>query len=152
MWRDKSFWLAVVAALVYWPALYLYSPTAVIPGWPLAHPWLFISLCLLYPVMEEVVFRGLIQDGVHKYLKRPAWYAARLPLSHANLFTSLLFTAFHFINHPAVWAALVFIPSIIFGHFKDRHNSLTPPIFLHIWYNLGYFWIFGAPLASISRH
>jgi membrane protease YdiL (CAAX protease family) len=148
MWRDKLFWIAIVTALLYWLALYAYATPKLALEWPQAHPILFLTLCLFYPVIEEVVFRGLIQDGAHRYIKTPAWYSSRFPVSQANLITSLLFTTFHFINHPPMWALLVFIPSLILGFFKDRHNSLLPPILLHIYFNTGYFWIFGAPATG----
>ena len=147
MWRDKLFWIAILAAPVYWSALYWYTHPELALDWPLASPWLFLSLCLLYPVMEEVVFRGLIQENIQRRIRQPAWYSPRFPVSQANLLTSLLFTAFHFISHAPLWAALVFIPSLVFGFFKDRHHSLVAPITLHIWYNLGYFWIFGNPVT-----
>ena len=62
---------------------------------------------------------------------------------HANLLTSLLFTALHFINHAPLWAAAVFFPSLVFGFFKDRTGKLAAPIILHVFYNSGYFWLFG---------
>lgn len=142
---DWQYWLAMAVALLYWAGLYLATTPQLQPGWPLQQPWLFLSLVLLYPVMEEVVFRGLIQDAMHRYLTTPSWYPTRFPVSQANLLTSLLFTVLHFINHAPMWAALVLIPSLIFGYFKDRHQHLAAPILLHVWYNLGYFWIFGAP-------
>jgi membrane protease YdiL (CAAX protease family) len=88
--------------------------------------------------VEELVFRGLIQDMAHRHFK--PWRLG--PLSHANILTSVLFTALHFINHPPVWAAAVLIPSLLFGFFKDRTGALAAPILLHTFYNSGYFWIF----------
>ena len=64
------------------------------------------------------------------------------PLSHANILTSVLFTALHFINHPPLWAAAVLFPSLVFGLFKDRSGGLAAPIILHVFYNSGYFWLF----------
>ena len=96
---------------------------------------------LVYPVLEEIVFRGLIQEFVHDYLSK-----ARLgPLSHANLLTSVLFTGMHFVNHSPLWAALVFFPSLVFGFFKDRTQGLMAPIILHVFYNAGFLWLFSAP-------
>jgi membrane protease YdiL (CAAX protease family) len=64
------------------------------------------------------------------------------PLSVANLLTSVLFTALHFIYHAPAWAALVFLPSLVFGFFKDRTGGLTAPILLHVFYNAGFLWLF----------
>ena len=60
-----------------------------------------------------------------------------------GVLTSLLFTALHFINHAPLWAAAVFFPSLVFGFFKDRTGKLAAPIILHVFYNSGYFWLFG---------
>lgn len=98
-------------------------------------------LALLYPVLEEIVFRGLIQEQLHAVLSARTFGA----LSVANLLTSLLFTGLHFLSHPPLWAALVFFPSLIFGYFKDRHRSLQAPILLHVFYNTGFLWLFSAP-------
>ena len=96
---------------------------------------------LCYPVLEEIVFRGLIQELVSDYLSRQSLG----PLSVANLLTSVLFTALHFLYHPPLWAALVFFPSLVFGFFKDRTRQLTAPIILHIFYNAGFVWLFTTP-------
>ncbi len=137
-WQDPLFFLAVAAALLYWLALYLLTQPVVDAGWPLREPLRFLIPALVYPLLEEWVFRGFVQDLVHQHL-RP-WRLG--PLSHANILTSLLFTALHFINHAPLAAALVFVPSLVFGFFKDRTGQLAAPILLHIFYNSGYFWLF----------
>ncbi len=137
-WRDPLFFVAIAAALVYWLGLYLLTRQAPDLGWPLREPWRFVYPALLYPLVEELVFRGLIQDLAHRHL-RP-WSLG--PLTHANLLTSLLFTALHFFSHPPLWAAAVLAPSLVFGFFKDRSGRLAAPIILHAFYNSGYFWLF----------
>ena len=57
----------------------------------------------------------------------------------ANLATSVLFTALHFVSHPPLWAAGVLLPSLLYGYFRDRHDSVYPAIALHVFYNAGYF-------------
>ena len=136
--RDPLFYLAIAAALLYWLGLFAYSSPRPDLGWPLRETLRFLYPALLYPIIEEWVFRGFIQDFVHRRLK--AWQLG--PLSHANIITSLLFTGLHFINHPPLWAAAVLVPSLLFGFFKDRSGSLQAPMLLHIFYNSGYFWIF----------
>jgi membrane protease YdiL (CAAX protease family) len=138
-WSDPLFFTALAAALAYWLALYLLSGLTPEPGWPLREPLRFLYPALIYPLVEELLFRGLIQELAHQHLK--AWRLG--PLTHANLLTSALFTALHFINHAPLWAAAVFIPSLIFGYFKDRTGRLAAPVVLHVFYNSGYFWLFG---------
>ena len=138
-WLDPLFFAALAVALGYWLALYLVTQVTPEPGWPLREPLRFLYPALLYPVVEELVFRGLVQDLAQRHI-RP-WRLG--PLSHANLITSVLFTVLHFINHAPLWAAAVFFPSLVFGFFKDRTGKLAAPIVLHVFYNSGYFWLFG---------
>ncbi|MEA3244312.1 MAG: JDVT-CTERM system glutamic-type intramembrane protease [Pseudomonadota bacterium] len=137
-WQDPLFFAAMAAALLYWLTLYLITQPEVDAGWPLREPLHFLYPALLYPIVEEWIFRGFVQELAHRHLQ--PWSLG--PLSHANILTSLLFTALHFINHPPLAAAMVFIPSLVFGFFKDRSGQLAAPVLLHIFYNSGYFWIF----------
>lgn len=141
MLRDWTFHAALGAALLFWAALYGLTTPELQWDWPLRQPMLFLWPALLYPVMEEIIFRGLLQDLAHQYLRH--WRLG--PLSHANVLTSLLFTGLHFLYHPPAWAAAVLLPSLIFGFFKDRYRGLAAPILLHVFYNAGYFWLFAPP-------
>ena len=143
-WRDPPFYAAIAAAPVYWLVLYATTRAHSALDWPLREPLLFLYPALFYPVVEELVFRGLIQDLAHRHLK--PWRLG--PLTHANILTSIVFTALHFIYHPPLWAAAVLAPSLLFGFFKDRSGMLAAPIVLHVFYNSGYFWLFGQPALS----
>ena len=98
-------------------------------------PWLLVSFLLLYPLVEEWVFRGIMQGEL---LKREWGKQRAIGISNANLVTSILFTLLHFINHPPLLALAVFIPSLVLGHFRERHDSLLPPMLLHPLFNLAY--------------
>lgn len=102
----------------------------------------FLSLILFQPLGEEVLFRGFLQG---QWLQTRWGRAAFRGLTAANTVTSLLFVFSHFIGHPPGWALAVFFPSMIFGYFRDRHGSIYPSIFLHIFYNAGYFSLTGLP-------
>ena len=136
---DRHFHWAVFAALPVWLAGYLWLAPATDATWPLRHPRDLLFLGLVYPVIEELLFRGLLQSWL---LERPPLRRRWLGLSGANLLTSLVFTGLHFIDHPPLAAAAVILPSLIFGYFRDRNDSLCAPIVLHIYYNIGYFWLF----------
>ncbi|MGB1581275.1 MAG: JDVT-CTERM system glutamic-type intramembrane protease MrtJ [Nevskiales bacterium] len=138
-WRDWQWWLALAAGPLACLAFVAAGLQLRGPGWITQAGLTFFLLALLYPLLEEIVFRGLIQDSLNERLAR---WRFRL-LSKANLVTSLLFTALHFFSHPPLWAASVFIPSLVFGHFRERHNSLISPIVLHAFYNSVYFALFG---------
>jgi membrane protease YdiL (CAAX protease family) len=125
---DKEFILALILPIILWLGIYIASPKITFGKQNL---WLFI---VIYPIIEELAFRGVIQEYLSKIYQKNFYN-----ISFANLFTSILFATLHLINHTAIWAILVFIPSLIFGYFKDKFNSVIPSIFLHIFYNLGYF-------------
>jgi membrane protease YdiL (CAAX protease family) len=137
-WQDSLFYAALAGALLVWLGMYLLFQPEPVTDWPLREPLRFIFPALLYPVAEELIFRGLLQDLAHRYLK--PWRIG--PFSHANILVSLVFTAMHFINHPPLWAASVFVPSLVFGFFRDRTGGLIAPTLLHVFYNSGYLWIF----------
>jgi len=99
----------------------------------------FVKLALIYPILEEIVFRGGIQTLL---LERTPLRAKCLGISGANIVTSLLFSAAHLIHQTALWASLVFIPSIIFGWARERYNRVIPSIVLHALYNAGFVWMF----------
>lgn len=90
---------------------------------------------LLYPIVEEIVFRGLLQDfiGQRMGVARNYW-----GLSLANILTSVVFALSHLINQVPIWALLTFFPSLVYGYFKDRHQSILPGMLLHSFYNLGF--------------
>ncbi len=142
-WKDWRFHLALAAAPAFWLGLYWWSSADIAWSWPLAAPLAFLWPALFYPVMEEIIFRGLLQETLSERLK--PWRLG--PVTHANLITSLVFTGLHFFFHPPLWAASVLLPSLVFGYFKDRYRTLTTPIILHTFYNAGYFWLFAPQTA-----
>ena len=90
-------------------------------------------LIVFYPVVEELAFRGVIQEVIASKTKQyPTFYYLTL----ANILTSVLFVLIHFVHHTPLWAMLVFIPSLIFGYFKEKYKSILPSIFLHMFYNI----------------
>lgn len=139
-WRDAQWWLALAAGPLFCLSLISAGIPAPGPGWIVGAPLTFLLLALVYPVLEEIVFRGLVQDSLSRRLNP---WRFRL-ISKANLLTSLVFTALHFFAHPPLWAASVFIPSLVFGHFRERHGGLVSPIVLHAFYNSVYFALLGS--------
>lgn len=100
---------------------------------------LFLMSVLVYPVLEEIVFRGGIQGAL---LTRPALARSVMGISLACVLTSILFAAAHLLRQPPLWAALVFIPSLVFGWARERHDSLVSPTALHMTYNAGFIGLF----------
>ncbi|MBF6059015.1 JDVT-CTERM system glutamic-type intramembrane protease MrtJ [Thiomicrorhabdus heinhorstiae] len=128
--KDPWFYSALLAA----PLLLLLGRTLV-PEWLTAIPlsWMVFFLMVIWqPLIEELFFRGLLQGKLSLY----AWFAENwFGLSRANWVVSIVFTSFHLFYHPPIWALAVLIPSLIFGWFRDRYQSVFPAIFLHAFYN-----------------
>jgi membrane protease YdiL (CAAX protease family) len=135
----------MVAAPVVWLALYFLLRVPAPDLWftQSTKSFLFFLLpVLVYPVLEEIAFRGLLQETFFaQSWGKKNW----LNISVANLLTSMLFVAVHFFYHAPLWALSVLVPSLVFGFFRDRYQSVIPSIFLHIFYNFGYIWLFGKP-------
>jgi len=135
--KDKWVIVAMLAGPLAWFALWALGVDI---DWA-APPWSpFLLTALLYPILEEIVFRGGLQATL---LKRDwgqkRWVAG---ITLANIATSIAFTALHFISQPPMWASLVFLPSLIFGWARDRFDNVLPSIILHIVYNAGFAWLF----------
>ena len=134
---DSHFLFAVLLGPVVWLVLYV----AFKPAVSAASLQALLMVCLIYPVLEELAFRGFIQSWLKE---KPAF--AKFPiagLSNANLVTSVIFAAAHLFNQPPLWAASVFFPSLVFGYFRDRFDRVWPSIILHCWYNAGFFLLLG---------
>lgn len=100
----------------------------------------FFFLVLFYPIIEELTFRGIVQEYI---ASKTNWRYLFSGLSVANLLTSFLFVLIHFVHHTPIWAVSVFIPSLIFGYFKERFDWILPSIFLHMFYNFNFFSFIG---------
>ena len=131
----------MLAAPLFWVALLAMDGRSPDVSWPLRSPVQFLIVSLVYPVLEELAFRGFVQGA----LRRTSWGVRSVAgVSGANLATSVAFAALHFLRHPPLWAGLTFFPSLVFGYFRDRSGGVVLPIVLHVFYNLGYFWLFGS--------
>ncbi len=104
------------------------------PGHPVIHafnqaswPWqvaIFMLPVIIAPLMEEVVFRGLLQSMVRQYTRRP-WVAI--------LVTTAIFAAMHLRTWTTIPSLVVF--SIILGYNYERTGRLLPSIVAHAAFN-----------------
>jgi membrane protease YdiL (CAAX protease family) len=134
--HDRTFAAALAAGPLACIALAAALGVQPDPARVLADPVRFLSLAFAWPLVEEALFRGTIQPALARtrWGVREAW-----GLTTANVATSALFAAAHLVAHAAEWAAAVFVPSLVFGHFRDRYGSIAPGAALHVLYNAGYF-------------
>ncbi len=128
---DAHLAVAALAALPVWVVL------GIAFGERIAAPahWIgWLSLIVIQPAIEELVFRGVLQGQL---LRLTA--GRRLgPLTLANLLTTIGFAAMHLIAQPPGWALAVAAPSLVFGHLRERFGSVWPAIAMHAFYNAGF--------------
>jgi len=140
--QDPPWWLVTLggsaAALAFW-WLGPFSSAAV----ALSSIWLWLGVVVWQPLIEELLFRGLIQGQLLHATWGPR---AAYGISVANLLTSLLFVAAHWLHHAPLWALAVLPPSLIFGWLRERHQNTWSPFVTHAAYNLAFF--VGAALAA----
>ena len=87
----------------------------------------YFILLLLSPLLEEIVFRGLLQDILLR------WFRQQLL---GVLILNLAFAGLHYrINASLLYLFPVFICGLIFSIVKIRFASLVYPILFHIYYN-----------------
>jgi hypothetical protein len=138
----KFDWLlgaAFLAAPFYWWVLTLFVNSTSEPAESSADTKRLLLLVIVYPILEEIVFRGALQGWV----RRKSWgLRHRFGVTTANILTSIVFAAFHLIRRPNVWSAGVILPGLVFGFFRDRYGNLYAPMALHIFYNAGLVWLF----------
>lgn len=144
--RDKWFWFALILGFATAWLLSLFLGRFGEWRIELAQWRLLLWLILLYPFLEEWLFRGLVQSWL---LKWEYGHFACCGISVANLLTTFLFATAHLYAHAVLWAVLVAIPSLVFGWFRERYNSFIPGVLLHSGYNLAYFGFVGIP-ASLA--
>ncbi|ODV11209.1 MAG: hypothetical protein ABT20_06305 [Rubrivivax sp. SCN 70-15] len=154
---DRQALLALFAAVPAWAALGLTvrGRMHVAAGWS---GW--ISFVLVQPVAEELVFRGVLQGQLLRLSApraglrpaRPPRGASKVAESHllesaarrvgpvtlANLGTTVGFVALHFLAQPPLWALSVALPSLVFGHLRERFGSVLPAVVVHAIYNAGF--------------
>ena len=120
-------------------------PIGVWLGWYFADqpPTVLILIMTIgiYPLLEEYVFRGLLQPWLGNYVR---WKAKGI--SVANLIASLLFCAAHLVYNSWAWALGVLLPSMLFGWSMDKFGSVKAPMLLHIAFNSAF--MLGVSLAS----
>ena len=133
-WRDHHLQLTLAGTVVTGLGLWLFLP----PGFAhhlTASPWSLMGFLLVYPVIEEWLFRGLLQKEL---LRLREFQRRHLGITGANGTTTIAFTLLHLVHQPFPWALTVALPSLVLGHFRERYGNLRLPIALHILFNAIY--------------
>jgi len=136
--KDKQFYVACALGVFFW-GLYAFFVQPIDPvNLFLQTDVLFYSV-LIFPILEELVFRGFVQTEL---MRRNTWTSTVFGISYANILTSVLFCTAHVFQNSLEASLAVFIPSLIFGYFRDRYQHVYASIALHIFYNAGFFTMF----------
>jgi membrane protease YdiL (CAAX protease family) len=131
---DRLFTTALIIGVVIWGILWLtLMPTFTLKNESIA--LILFTGVIWSPLLEEIFFRGVLQGFI---LKRPWGNSTILHLTKANWLTSFGFAIAHLWHQPIMWAILVFVPSLVYGFFRDRYNHTFPSILLHAFYNGGF--------------
>jgi membrane protease YdiL (CAAX protease family) len=129
-YHDYRFYIVLLAA-----AFVLWLAHDLLPHYThrIEFHWkLWLSLIIWQPVIEEILFRGILQGQLIKTSwGRRSW----LNISAANIVTSIAFVIIHLVNNPPLFSISVIVPSLLFGYFRDKCNSVYPAILLHIAFN-----------------
>ena len=106
--------------------------------------WSFKTAAILFifPVLEEIVFRGLIQD--YLLIKTKSWDFF-LGITWANWLTTLLFCMTHLVTRSLLVASLVIIPSLLLGALRDKGFSIRALAAIHLYWNGGVYLLIGIP-------
>ncbi len=131
-----------MAAPLFWVGLFALTRPTIDLLWPIGAPVTFLMLALVYPVLEEIAFRGAAQGLLWETRLAAVEFG---PLSAPNLLTSVAFTGLHLLLRPTWFTLGVFVPSLVFGYFRDRYQGIVPSILLHVFYNAGFFLLFMRP-------
>jgi hypothetical protein len=127
--------LALLAAVPVWVVLaWAVGPAIFQPRAPAG--WL--AFVLLWPLIEELLFRGLLQGQLLRILAASNQPRRIGPVTWANTVTTLAFVALHLPAQPLAWALAVALPSLVFGHLRERFASVWPAVGLHMLYNAGF--------------
>lgn len=92
---------------------------------------IFVVAAFVAPVVEEIIFRGLIQTMVRSFLSRLHYRQSGWMAIAAS---STFFAAAH--QNTGHWPAL-FILALCMGYSYEKSGSLFRPIFIHALFNAG---------------
>lgn len=135
-WRpDAHLALALLAAVPVWLALAQWAgPQMRVP----LGLWAWASLVAVQPLLEELVFRGVLQGQALALLSKAGQPRRLGPVTQANALVTVAFVLLHLRAQPLAWALAVAGPSLVLGHLRERFASVWPAVLVHAVYNAGF--------------
>ncbi len=120
-----NIWFSLMLGLIPWPEAwmeeYVDASASITSG---SLPVEVLAVVLLAPIVEEILFRGM----VYRYL------SVALPASAALLFQGMLFGGMH---GTMIWIIYASVLGCIFGYVRSRTGSLHATILMHMGFNGG---------------
>lgn len=100
-----------------------------------------INFILVYPLIEEVIFRGIMLPILNRLSNQPIMEIAYLPVTIATVITAFLFAIAHLQYYKlnkssSLYMFWAFIGGIFFGAITDYAQSIIIAVFLHLVFNL----------------
>lgn len=118
-------WFGLMVGLIPWPENWIAEYSAASSALSAGSIWLEVFAIVLWaPVIEEILFRGMI----YRYL------SAALPAGAALLFQGLLFGGMH---GTMIWIVYGSVMGCILGYVRKRTGSLHASVLMHIGFNGG---------------
>ena len=102
------------------PQSFLNLDTLLAPGNPISFILVILTVVIIAPIGEEMVFRGFLQ----RYLE-DAWQ----DVTRAILISSLFFAAIHFNPY---WAIQIYFMGLLLGYLSWLTKSIFPSIIMHM--------------------
>ncbi len=87
---------------------------------------IFTTICLVVPIMEELVFRGWLFSKVAQ---------TKLGSTGAIVLTSLIFTIIHSQYEQSITFIMLFLFSLLLGYARYKSNNISYSILIHIIFN-----------------
>jgi membrane protease YdiL (CAAX protease family) len=120
-------WMLASDQAIHWRGPWDFRPWQSAPL--LASAMRVLAVCLLGPMAEELLFRGVIFS----------WLKERIPLTLTIVLTAVGWALLHWSYSWAVIGVIV-IDGILLGAARARTGSVVPPIIMHALYNLYAIW------------
>ena len=120
-------WMLASDQAIHWRGPWDFRPWQSAPL--LASAMRVLAVCLLGPMAEELLFRGVIFS----------WLKERIPLTLTIVLTAVGWALLHWSYSWAVIGVIV-IDGLLLGAARARTGSVVPPIIMHALYNLYAIW------------
>lgn len=118
-----AFWATIAVNLIPWPEELLESYLTESGALTTAKPVMdFLAVVLVGPLVEEILFRGIIYDAL----------CTVVPAGAAVIFQGMLFGSVH---STMIWMLYALFMGCVLGYVRKRSGSLRPCIVMHTAFN-----------------